>query len=562
MTLTGPTDERPSSVFLCKEPCPSCGSRDNLARYSDGHGHCFGCEYFEPADDENHPLSTSKNRKPRMSDDLLPQGEFTAITSRGISEDTCRRYGYSVGRMGKKRCHIAAYRDQDNDVVAQHIRLKGKEFPWIGDTRSGLQLFGQHATRDGASKVIITEGEIDAMSVYEVIGGGRNRWGVVSIYSGAKAAKKDIAANLQWLSDAEEIVLMFDTDDPGTEAARECARMFEPGKCKIASLPLKDANEMLQAGRGSEIVDAIFEAKEYRPQGIKTVADVRAQVVEDPVYGLPYFDERLTKATLGRRMGELAAWGAGTGVGKTDNLTQQIEFDLYHLNEPVGLVFLEQQPPETVRRIAGKHAGRLFHIPPEELEDRWTKEDLSDAVDAIDKTPLFMYDHFGQADYQDIEDYIRYLHHAHGVRVFYLDHLTALAAQASNERQELEVIMSRLGGLVKELDIWIGIISHLATPDGKPHEEGGRVMIRHFKGSRAIGFWCHFMFGLERDQQAEDEDEKSTTTLRVLKDRVTGRATGKTFLYGFDHEEGRMFPKDRPSNSVSSFDGDDPDDPF
>ena len=37
------------SSFVRHEPCPSCNSRDNLARYSDGHAYCFGCEYREPA---------------------------------------------------------------------------------------------------------------------------------------------------------------------------------------------------------------------------------------------------------------------------------------------------------------------------------------------------------------------------------------------------------------------------------------------------------------------------------------------------------------------------------
>jgi twinkle protein len=54
-------------------------------------------------------------------------------------------------------------------------------------------------------------------------------------------------------------------------------------------------------------------------------------------------------------------------------------------------------------------------------------------------------------------------------------------------------------------NVMLTFVSHLATPEGKPHEEGGRVMIRHFKGSRAIGFWCHFMFGLERNQQDQDD---------------------------------------------------------
>jgi twinkle protein len=65
-------------------------------------------------------------------------------------------------------------------------------------------------------------------------------------------------------------------------------------------------------------------------------------------------------------------------------------------------------------------------------------------------------------------------------------------------------------------------------------------MIRHFKGSRALGFWCHQMLGMERDQQAEDPKEQSTTTLRCLKDRFTGQATGKTWQLGYDSSTGLL----------------------
>ncbi|NSZ01587.1 hypothetical protein G6M64_20650 [Agrobacterium tumefaciens] len=118
--------------------------------------------------------------------------------------------------------------------------------------------------------------------------------------------------------------------------------------------------------------------------------------------------------------------------------------------------------------------------------------------------------------------------------------------------------MAEIGGLVKELDCMIILISHLATPEGKPHEEGGRVMIRHFKGSRSIGFWCHYMFGLERDQQHENEELRSITTFRVLKDRYTGQATGKVIYLGYEQETGRLFettlPEERPFENETSDD--------
>ncbi|MDQ0392637.1 hypothetical protein [Labrys monachus] len=62
----------------------------------------------------------------------------------------------------------------------------------------------------------------------------------------------------------------------------------------------------------------------------------------------------------------------------------------------------------------------------------------------------------------------------------------------------------------------------------------------------AIGFWCHYMFGLERDQQHEDERWRSITVFRVLKDRYTGRATGEVIYLGYDRDTGTLFETEAP----------------
>lgn len=539
-------------------PCDDCGSSDALSLYTDGHTHCFSCGAYHPGEE-----GTKLTPRKRASSDLLPMGDYAAIASRGITEDTCRHFGYTVGRMGEKKCHIAAYRNQDGDIAAQHVRLKGKQFPWFGDKKN-LQLFGQHKARDGAPKVIITEGEIDAMSVHQIVNAGKSsRWACLSVTSGAKGAKKDIANNLTFLEKADEVILMFDNDEKGIEAARECARMFKPGKCKIATLPLKDANDMLREGRAGEVIDAIFGAKEYRPEGVVRLSDMTEEILTDPVMGMPWFLPSLTDATYGRHFGELDALGAGTGVGKTDFLTQQITYDLTELKLKVGIFFLEQQPAETGRRLAGKLKGRRFHVPTEKLpaDQQWTTDELREGLEELEaEGDLYLYDSFGVAEYDSIEETIRHLYHANGVRVFYLDHLTALAAQQDDERKALERIMSQLGGLVKEIPIYILIVSHLSTPEGKSHEEGGRVMIKHFKGSRSIGFWCHHMFGMERNQQAEDINERQTTTFRCLKDRVTGQSTGMTFALGYDESTGRLYEKtsDEEWGPDDEYDGGEP----
>ena len=71
-------------------------------------------------------------------------------------------------------------------------------------------------------------------------------------------------------------------------------------------------------------------------------------------------------------------------------------------------------------------------------------------------------------------------------------------------------------------------------------------MIRHLKGSRAIGFWSHYIFALERNQQADSEALQHIPTFRVLKDRYTGRATGKVFYIGYDYEPGLLYETEPP----------------
>ena len=52
-------------------------------------------------------------------------------------------------------------------MVAQQLRFADKSFKWLGDTDK-ITLFGQNLWRDGGKILVITEGEIDAMSVSQV----------------------------------------------------------------------------------------------------------------------------------------------------------------------------------------------------------------------------------------------------------------------------------------------------------------------------------------------------------------------------------------------------------
>lgn len=524
------------SEFLQKEPCPKCGSKDNLARYSDGHAFCFtqGCGHWEPPTDGGEVQQrTTPGRK--VAKDLILDGEVRALPKRRITEETCAKFGYTVGTSSRGNTVQLAPYFSGTTLVAQKMRDADKNFVTLGDFKNA-DLFGQQLWRDGGKKVVVTEGEIDCMTVSQLQG---NKWPVVSVPNGAQGAKKALQKHLEWLEQFEEVVLLFDMDEPGREAMAECAPLFTPGKCKLASLPngFKDPNEMLLAGRGSEVIDAIWGAKSYRPDGLVGIKDIKEQLRKPVEVGLAWCFQELTDLTYGRRYGEIYGLGAGTGVGKTDLLTQQIAYDISVLKLRVGTIFLEQAPTETAKRIAGKLKGKRFHVP----DDGWTAEELDAAVDELEAADaLVMYDSFGETEWDVVKAKVRFMAVSEGIRVIYIDHLTAMA-DTEDEKGSLEQIMKEMAGLAKELDIIITFVSHLTTPEkGKSHEEGGRVTIRHFKGSRAIGFWSYYMFGLERDQQADDEKLRGVTTFRVLKDRYTGQAVGQVIYLAYDSKTGLL----------------------
>ncbi|MFA7168907.1 MAG: DnaB-like helicase C-terminal domain-containing protein [Sphaerochaetaceae bacterium] len=464
---------------------------------------------------------------------LVPFGEYRALTKRKLTEETCRKFGYFIGSFKGELVQVAPYYDKDGKLCGQKVRFANKDFRTTGDFKRAT-LFGQHLWGEGGKKLVITEGEIDCMTVSQLQG---NKWPVVSVPNGAQGAVNAIRENLEWVMSFEEVIIMFDMDAPGREAAQKVAELLPPGKAKIASLPLKDPNETLMQGRGQEVIQAIWNAKEYRPDGIVDIDEILEEIEKPIEWGLPWCFPTLTKLTYGRRFGELYAVGAGTGVGKTDFFTQQIAYDVGELGMKVGVIYLETKPVETGKRIAGKLDGQRYHVP----DAGWDMEQLRSTLQRL-KGKVTFYDNWGDTEWDVVKLKIRYMVVSKGIKIIYLDHLTAMA-DTSNEKESIEQMMKEMAGLANELGCIIHFVSHLSTPEGKPHEEGGRVMIRHFKGSRSIGFWSYFMFGLERNQQAEDEIERQTTTLRILKDRYTGQATGKTLLLGYDSETGRLFEK-------------------
>lgn len=514
------------SHLLYKTSCDDCGSSDANAVYSDGHTHCFSCGA--------HHSNGAAGPVTRDDDDLadadLLHGDYRDLTKRGIREDTCRKFGYKVGTKNGKTVQLAPYRDKNGKLVAQKLRFADKDegMPWVGKARKASQLFGQHLWGSGGRRIVITEGEIDALSVSQL---QDNKWPVVSLINGADGVKKDLARNAGWLETFDEIVLMFDMDDVGRAAVEEAALVLQPGKVKVAELPLKDANDMLKAGKGAEVIRAIWNARPYRPDGIKEVDDLIEEACAPVQWGTPWPWETLTNATYGIRPTELYAFGGGVGCGKTEVFKELIDHLTMTVGEPVGVIFLEEPPRHTLKVLAGKIANKRFHVPGVEYD----QTELRAALEKL-RGKVYLYDHFGAKDWDVVKAQIAFMAQAIGLKHIFLDHLTALVAGVEDERRALDKIMEELASLAQRLNVSLYFISHLSTPKGTPHEEGGRVHEKDFTGSRAIARWSHFMFGIERNKQ----EPNTPTCFRILKDRYTGDGNGVTFGLRWSRDTGRL----------------------
>ena len=512
--------------FVRHASCEKCGSSDARAEYSDGSSYCFSCSAYLKGDGEPQMEETQVC----MNLGLI-EGHTTALTKRNIHAETCEKFGYKVGTYNGQPVQIADYRNKEGRVVAQKLRFHNKDFMILGEA-SEMTLFGQHLF-NGGKMVVVTEGEIDCLSVSQTQG---NKWPVVSIPTGAQSAVKAIKKNMEWLEKFEKVVFMFDNDEAGIKASKACASLLSVGKARVATLPLKDANDLLMAGRGAEIVDAMWNAKEYRPDGIVGGSELWDYITKvDLQESVSYPYAGVSAMTHGLRKGELVTICAGSGIGKSQ-FCRELAHWLLRNGKTIGYIALEESVRRTALGILAIEASKPLHIKPESI----TPQELENLFVGTIKDRFFTYDHFGSMDSENLLNRVRFMAKGCGCEYIVLDHLSIVVSGMGDgdERRLIDNTMTKLRSLVEELKIGLVLVSHLKRPEGRGHEDGATTSLSQLRGSAGIAQLSDIVIGLERDQQA-DGNERNITTIRILKNRFTGE-TGISCRLDYNKETGRL----------------------
>lgn len=526
------------STFLYHEPCPKCGSSDACGVFSDGHRYCYSCNtYFRPD-------GSVKSEGVRVSKECIPfeDLEEVSLTKRCIGKDTCSKFKYFSTVYKGKPCQVACYYDDSGNLVGQKLRFPDKSFAVLGNISN--RLYGSQLWASG-KKIVITEGEIDCLTVSQLQG---NKWPVVSIPNGAQAAKKAIESNLEYLENFEEVILMFDMDDPGRKASEECAKILPAGKAYIANLPCKDPNECLSEGKGSEVLQAVWNAKPYRPDGIVSGTDLYEKCVtdiDDLKDSVEYPWVALQNKTKGARHGELYVFTSGSGMGKSTILRELEYYFGVHRGELCGIVALEESTRKTGMELMSIHLNKRLILDPEGTDE----DERSRAfAETIGNGNFFLYDHFGSLDSGNLLSKLRYMIVSLGCKRIFLDHISIVVSgmdtdEDGGERKAIDKLMTNLRSLVEETGATMFVVSHLKRPEKKGHEEGAQVSLSQLRGSGAIAQLSDMVIGLERNQQGENPN---VLTIRVLKNRFCG-LTGVSGYLEYDPETGRL--KDCPQGS-------------
>lgn len=535
----------------------SCGTTRGLKIFQqdDGtyNGYCFACGTFVTNPYEDKPAGftapVQERRSPQDIQEQLDEAQtypFLASAVRGLGRGTMEYFGIRSRLSEYQANEVTAWYFPyyvGNDLVGTKVKtVDGKLFA-LGTTR-GVDPFGwrQAMLYGDRFRLFITEGEFDAAALYKALKPqwrGEREPSVISLINGSKSVIKTLESKIRELRTFKEIVLVYDNDEPGQLAVRDTMKLLGPDSpIKVVTLPLKDANDMVLAGREDELFRAVM----Y--EGVKKVSGKSFRASEQwqkaltpPEMGLSWPWSTLTDKMRGRRRKEVYYIGGGVKIGKSVVVDEIVAHCLATQDTPVWVCKPEEPMQGTVKRVAGKLVDRIFHDPKIPFD-----------VDAFNSTrdrignQLILFDTYQSTDWDDVKHEIRHVVMSEGVKDVLIDPITCftIGLSLTEQNEELVRITGELAGMAAELDFTAYVFCHLNAPSSGPaHERGGAVQSVQFAGSRSMMRACHAMFGLEGNKDPDlPEEIRNSRRLVILEDRNFGESGVVNLFY--NNQTGRL----------------------
>jgi KaiC/GvpD/RAD55 family RecA-like ATPase len=475
--------------------CYSCGSAYPKA----------GRKYDQEILDK-YPLEDKGFNSPVVVVEKPADSLYKFVPMRGITQDVMEFYNV---RTLCTREGVPVQQEYIYPSGSKKTRRLPKSFTAVGKMD---ELFGMNLFVAGTSKMVtITEGELDAMSAWQMVGrGSRYPTPVVSLPS-ANPSKAFWENVIPWLDSFEKIVLSVDKDGAGDEVAQKINNIFPNKVYRVDHTLYKDANEFLQANKASEYKGAWYNAQRFMPDNILHSADDLLELFDetpDHSYvptGIPEFD----KKAMGLMQGHFTVFKAPTGIGKTE-LMRYLEWNFLQR----GITFATMHLEETKLRSV---LGLVSY----DLKDNLTRKDLVEEKGKTDEVRASIkrlgdsenyYQYFikdGQGA-DELISQIRMFKEAYDCDYVLFEPVQDVISVGSEQNKEglLAELAVRLSKVAADLNVGIITIAHT--------NEDNEIKYCKMLGQRAS-----VIVRLDRDKEAEDFMDRNTTRLIIEKNRPT-----------------------------------------
>lgn len=542
------------STCLFKLP-HDCGSDKGLQVYEGEDkritGYCWACDTYvdDPLGNKSKkeikelrekakPTKSPEEIQAKM-DEISELGSMDLVERR-LRKETLDHFGVKIGLSeydGKTPSFMYFPYTREGKVVKYKVKMLKTGQCWSVGLDNKVDLFGwTQALESGAKRLIITEGEADAIALTKILEIHTDERfkdytpAVCSIPNGAGSAARDLTRLLPKIRKHfkdQDIALCFDNDQAGEDAVDAVCRVAP--NLSVISVPdvVKDANEALMTGYGKAMFKSVtFNTHKPKNSRIILASSIHEAAREQAEWGLEFPWDALTQMTRGQRYGETYYWGAGEKMGKGEIVHSLIAHFL-----KMGIKQLLASPEESNKKsyklTATKLTGKIFHDPKIEFD-----QDAYDKAGEIIGDNLMLMDLRQHIDWETLKQDLYYVA-GEGVKVAYIDPITNLTSglNASETNAVLSGVAPELAAIAKDLDMAIHIFCHLNKPEAGQWDRGKKVTTNYFAGSSAMARSCNYAIGIQGNKDPElDERERNIREIVMLADREFGES-GSFKLY-------------------------------
>jgi len=503
------TNQEKDTTFLRHEACPKCGSEDNVSLYlnKDLDGNTYETKYCQTPGCDYMVTDNDVVGYTAQSVELPKYAKQTTV--RGITPEVLRKYSSGISEQNGSFIfpYIQSYKLKCYKELSKHLKPNGKkDMKFRGDTNA-LGLYGQQTTGGTNRELIITEGEIDAMSAYQM-----TRIPSVSIPNGADSALKSIKANLPFIEKFRKVYVCFDNDEAGNKAADVVMDFLKAGSSyRVTLTHYKDANEYLINGANQKFKRCIEEATQkhveslYTREETKSLFETLATGYDPVLKGLPTGFTELDKV-FSLRDEEVTTVFADPAVGKSSFARQMIA-NLIHQKVTVLIVAYEESDLTYLSKIVDMYYG--FKMSPSKY-----KEYYDDILENV--FPYVCVAKLPGDDVKNVRESIEYAVRCYDVKVVFIDNITACTAGAGEVHSKIGEFYMMFTHLGKEYKHHTVVVSHTKRDNTLKSEKGEVPFMRQGYGSGGIERYSYNVLALGRAV------DSNVTHVAIRKNRTTG----------------------------------------